>query len=271
MGTELEARGIRIPGPRWTAHAVAEAPDAVASVHRDYVLAGADVHTTATFRTTPRACGADWRPLLRDAVAIARAVVPGDRVVAGSIAPLEDCWRPDLSPPDPEPELAVLAEALAVEGVDLLLCETFPHPAEALAAARAALHTGLPTWLSLTAGPAGDLLSPAQLARVAREAADLGVAAVLVNCVDARRIAPFVEALAGAGGPFGVYANAGPRGGDLGWGDPPGAPERYAALAAEWLARGAEIVGSCCGTRPAHTVALRTLLDGRGSPRPEAW
>src|SRR6185436_12595780 len=108
----------------------------------------------------------------RRAVAIARAAVPAGHRVAGSLAPLEDCYRPDLSPADPRPEHRELARALADAGVDLLLCETFPHAGEALVACEEAVATGLETWVSFTAGPDGSLLSPAEVEAAAREAAD---------------------------------------------------------------------------------------------------
>jgi homocysteine S-methyltransferase len=37
-------------------------------------------------------------------------------------------------------------------------------------------------------------------------------------------------------------------------------PERYAAAAADWRARGARIVGGCCGTGPAHVRALAEMV-----------
>ena len=97
MGTELTRRGVALPLPAWSAIALDEAPELVAAVHRDYVAAGATVHTANTFRTKRRTVGSRWEELARRAVRIARESVGGWRV-AGSIAPLEDCYRPDLQP-----------------------------------------------------------------------------------------------------------------------------------------------------------------------------
>jgi S-methylmethionine-dependent homocysteine/selenocysteine methylase len=261
VGTELDARGYRTELPLWSAGAVRDAPELLAQIHRDYAAAGATVHTANTFRTKARQAGEGWRELTEAAVRIARSAVPASHRVAGSIAPLEDCYRPDLSPPDPFPEHRELADALALAGVDLLLCETFPHPGEALAAARAALLTGLPVWLALTAGPDADLLSPAIVRDTARRAVDLGVSAVLVNCVPVNETLRFVEALAGLGVPSGAYANAGAVDDEVGWrsdADPRGV-ERYLEEARGWTRAGATIVGSCCGTGPAHVRALASL------------
>jgi S-methylmethionine-dependent homocysteine/selenocysteine methylase len=261
MGTALAARGVSTAGRAWSASALRTAPQVVSALHRAYAEAGAMVHTTNTFRTTRRAWGPGWEDLARLAVRLARdAVLPGHRI-AGGLAPLEDCYRPERSPGDPEPEHRALAEVLADAGVDLLLCETFPHPGEALAAVRAARSTGLETWLALTAGPGADLLTPAQMAETATQAAALGATRVLVNCVPATDTLRFVRALADTSIPTGAYANAGRPDEGIGWGEAPAGPARYAELARLWVDAGASAVGGCCGTGPEHIRALVRALE----------
>jgi S-methylmethionine-dependent homocysteine/selenocysteine methylase len=267
MGTELLARGVPTPLPGWSAHALDGAPDTVEAIHRDYAAAGAVVHTTNTFRTRRRVFPTDWERMARGAVALARNALGAGARVAGSIAPLEDCYRPDLSPADDDPdgtrrEHAELAAVLADAGCDLLLVETFPHPGEALLALEAALATGLPTWLSLTPGYRADLLTPRNLAAAAHVGARRGAAAVLVNCVPVVRALEYVAALteSGVSVPVGCYANAGEADDRMGWSPASieqGAAERYADAAAAWVETGATILGGCCGTGPAHLAALR--------------
>lgn len=238
----------------------------MARIHADYARAGARVHTANTFRTRARTAPEDWEALARRAVALCRGAVPRTHRVAGSIGPLEDCYRPDLSPTRPRAEHSALARVLADAGADLLLCETFAHPGEALVAVEEAVATGLETWLALTAGPGADLMAPGAMRACAAEAIQRGTAAVLVNCTPASRSLPYVRALAGLGAPWGCYANAGDVEEGLGWGraDARGVA-RYAAHAAEWVAAGAEIVGGCCGTSPEHIAAL-AAQRGRGTP-----
>src|SRR5262249_2235589 len=152
-----------------------------------------------------------------------------------------------------------LARALAAAGVDLVLCETFPHIGEALVAVEEAAVTGLPTWVSFTAGPDASLLSPHDVARGAREALSRGASAVLVNCTPASRILPYVERLASIGCAFGVYANAGAPSEGLGWSAQASVADAYAEHARQWLQTGATIIGGCCGTGPAHIAAVRRL------------
>lgn len=266
MGTELLRRGVPTPLPGWSAHALEQAPELVAAIHRDYAQAGATVHTANTFRTRRRTFPDRWEALAHQAVALARGAVPPGHRVAGSLAPLEDCYAPQRSPPAPRAEHRELAQALAAAGCDLLLCETFPHVGEALIAVEEAVATGLPTWVAFTAGPDADLLTPAQVGSAAREAAARGASAVLINCVPAARTLPYVEALASAGLPFGAYANAGAPEEGMGWRPAPEAPARYLAQARAWAAAGATLLGACCGTGPAHIAALADQVR-RGSFR----
>lgn len=258
MGTELEARGACTDGPAWSARALFEAPELVARIHSDYLHAGAEAHTANTFRTTPRGIGASWRAAMRLAVEICRETVGPDRLVLGSVAPLEDCWHPERSPASARREHQEIADALADCGVDILLCETFAHTGEAMIAVECAVQTGIPVWMSFTSGPFDDLSSPAVVSEAARGAVLRGASAVLVNCTPAVRLEPYVRGCLGLGVPVGARGNAGAIADGVGYGDPLG-PERYLALARGWRSLGASLIGGCCGIGPEHICALAAL------------
>lgn len=262
LGTQLNAHGLQTPAPLWSAAALRSHPELVQQLHREYAAAGAQVHTANTFRTRRRSAGADWASLAEAAVRLAREALPAGAALAGSIAPLEDCYRPDLSPSDPKPEHAELAAWLASLGCDLLLCETFPHVGEGLCAVEAAAETGCPTWAAFTAGYRADLMDPQTLAAAALAAAARGASAVLVNCVPATQTLRYIRALSDSGltVPFGAYANAGHPTEGLGWSPSGDGASRYAELAVQWVAAGATIIGSCCGTGPETTAALAQAL-----------
>jgi S-methylmethionine-dependent homocysteine/selenocysteine methylase len=258
---------------------VLETPDLVLAVHRENVAAGADILTACTFRTQPRLLGAAARETTRHAVALAReaaSVRPG-LLVAGSVAPVEDCWRPDLVPA--ESELARLhalhAEALAEAGADLLLLETFGTAREWLAAARAATATGLAVVACATTREEGTLLSAEPLGDAARALLDLASPPVAlgVNCVPARRLASSIALLAAAapGVPLAAYGNPGLAIDEaLGTYDEPIAPGDYAQLALSWIALGARVAGGCCGTRAEHVAALAARIHSVSrAPRPD--
>ncbi len=267
IGTQLQALGWDLPAPAWSARVVDEGPEVLAGLHRAYAQAGARVHTACTFRTTPRGVGPGWRRQMWRAVAIARDAVPREHRIAGSLAPLEDCYEPWRSPDAASSEHRILADGLAEAGVDLILCETFANLPEAQAALRAGRETGLPTWVALTAGPNAGLLCPERLARGLVEAADGGAAAVFINCISAGRTLPYViaarKALCAAGFaklPLGVYANGGVVGEQFGW-SAEGEVANYLAVARTWAERGVSMFGGCCGTGPDHIRVLNAELS----------
>ncbi|MGI0147927.1 MAG: homocysteine S-methyltransferase family protein, partial [Thermoplasmata archaeon] len=169
MGTELQRRGADTRLPLWSARSLLGRPDLISEIHREEAAAGADVVTANTFRTHRRilekaGLGARSLELTSLAVRLAReaAEESGREVfVAGSLAPLEDCYRPDLVPEDAalEREHSEQAESLAEAGVDLILCETHNTVRELVAAARAAKGSAMPFAASMVTNGEGRLLS----------------------------------------------------------------------------------------------------------------
>ncbi|MGH9444044.1 MAG: homocysteine S-methyltransferase family protein [Thermoanaerobaculia bacterium] len=263
MGTELERRGMELDLPLWSARALVEDPDLVYRVHRDNVTAGADVLTANTFRTqrgTLEAAGVDpgrAPELTRLAVALARrAADESERaiLVAGSAAPLADCYRPDLvgEPETLAREHAAHVENLREAGVDLVLIETMNTVREARAAV-GAVGRRLPVVVSFVTDGQGILLSGEPLQDAVKAALPFRPAAIGVNCVSSRSLGPEIERIARAapGVPVAAYAN------NLSDGAP---PEEYVAFASGWIRLGARMVGGCCGTTPEHVAALRETL-----------
>ena len=256
MGTELERRGIETPAPGWSAYAIDRAPEVIAAIHHDYAAAGATVHTANTFRTKRRQFPDRWEELSRKAVAIARESVPSSHRIAASIAPLEDCWRPDLSPPADvaRREHGEVANVFADAGADILLCETFAHAGEAAIAVEVAARTGKETWIALTAGPDANLMTPDAMRAVARSCVDAGASVVLVNCTPPERTLLYLQAIDHRA--IGAYANAGST-----------SVDEYMQHARGWIAQGAMVVGSCCGTSITHIVEIHgQFVAGKKAP-----
>ncbi len=275
LGTELMRRGIPTPLPLWSAQALLDAPDTVRAIHEDYVRAGADVITADTFRTTPRTLAKAGRAgeaerLVERAVALAREAAERSRgarevLVAGALAPLEDCYRPDLAPEPAaaEREHAEQAVRLARQGVDLILIETMNSIAEAKAALRGAKAAGVPVLVSFICKSAREILNGELLADAVRAVEPFKPDAILVNCVPPGTVADCLGEMSRVTRlPLGCYPNAGaPNMAEGTWSfDPAWTPERFAEAAAGWVARGAQIVGGCCGTGPDHIRALRLSL-----------
>jgi len=277
-GTELERRGAPTRLPLWSAQALQRDPALVARIHADYVEAGAEIVTANTFRTQARTlaragAGADAPGCARElsalAVALARGAAdaaPGGRTVwvAGSMPPLEDCYRPDLVPEGEAlaREHAEHARHLAEAGADLLLVETMNTIREALAATRAARSTDLPVWVSFACDGAARLLSGEPLADALAALEGLAPELVGVNCLPPGAAAAALPLLSERGRSFGVYANLGAPTDDGGWTRSDDCtPTEFAEHAQRWRAAGARAVGGCCGTRPEHIRAIRAALS----------
>ena len=160
-----------------------------------------------------------------------------------------------------------MAGWLATAGVDLLLVETMNTIREAVAASAAAVATGLPTLSGLVCGRDGCLLSGESVAEAGHALAALGVDGVVVNCGPAPDLhRPLGELANTIDLPTGAYGNVGYADAEQGWINTDSVdPEAYAGYASRWLSLGARVVGSCCGTGPPHTRALRRLIDRRTS------
>jgi len=280
-GTELNRRGVNTDLPLWSARALLDAPEVLRQIHADYARAGAEMLTANTFRTHRRSLarggqGGRAAELTALAVSLAReAAQPaaGGRecFVAGSQAPLEDCYSPELVPPQAECERehAEMAQHLAAAGVDLILVETMNTIREAVAAARAARATGLPVLASFVCRTDGRLFSGETVSAAVQAVAPLGVAGLLLNCTPSTTIhQPFAELLSAlrhlpGGVPIrGLYANIGHTNDVDGWTSTADVtPLEYARLASGWLKQGANLVGGCCGTTPAHIAALSIMLQ----------
>lgn len=272
IGTELNRRGVDTRLPLWSTWALLEAPDALAAIHEEYLAAGADIITTNTFRTHRRSLqkaglGDQAANLTAQAVKIARRAA-GERPgvwVAGCVAPLEDCYEPEEVPDAAalRAEHREMVAHLLDARVDLLLVETMNSIREAVAATEAALETGLPTIVGFVCGRDPFLLSGEPVADAARTLASLGPDLIAVNCTPTPDIEVSLrEILDNTSLPTGAYGNVGYADEEQGWVNTASVePAAYARHAAGWVRVGARLVGSCCGTGPAHTVALRHLLD----------
>ena len=290
IGTELERRAVDVGLPLWSANALITAPQVLRQIHTDYLRAGAEILTANTFRTHRRnlvAAGMGHRAqeLTHEAVRIARMAIrartdildPSRRTrreiyIAGSMGPLEDCYSPDLVPPQEacEREHGEMAQHLVEAGVDLIMVETMNTVREAVAATRAARATGLPVLTSFVCRTDGKLFSGETVTEAVEAIAPLRVIGLMINCTPSTTIhEPLAELLKAVRRLpdytppiLGLYANIGHTADIPAWTNTADVPPiEYARLAAGWLRQGANLVGGCCGTTPAHISALRVIVS----------
>jgi len=284
-GTEL----IEVAGKRpeldehlWGVSAILDRPDDVRTVHRRYAEVGCDVISTDTWglptalrdgapQLWDAARPVHWMDVARSGVRLAREAAEqagraGEVAVAFSI-------NGDVDTPDGHETIRLLGRAFEDERPDLILLETLSLVrGSTYATVERLLETGLPVWLSFRrcrhgvcgvygehwGGPEGDAFG-----RAARRFEELGVGALLINCIPPDHVTGMVSWLRDFTDlPLGVYPNLGylsaagwRHEGDIG-------DAEYAQLALQWREEGAQIVGGCCGVGPGHLAAAAEALAG---------
>ena len=270
-------------------------PDVVASVHRAYLEAGADIIETNTFSATSIAqsdyglqdCVASMNfaaaRIARECADAATAADGRPRFVAGVLGPTNRTASisPDVSDPGKRnvrfDELVVAyreaALALADGGADLLMIETVFDTLNARAAlyALAAMFEEegfrLPVMVSGTITDAsGRTLSGQTVEAFWNSVRHARPLVVGFNCaLGAEQLRPHIEELSRLADTFvSVHPNAGLPNAFGGY-DQDAAT--MAALVGEFADSGfVNLVGGCCGTRAEHIAALAEAMRGK-SPR----
>lgn len=288
MGTLLHGRGI--PIDECFDELNVSQPAVVASIHRDYITAGADILETNSFganrfKLTAHGLEEQVKKINTAAVVVARRVIEGSFkpvLLAGAVGPLGVRLAPlgRVSTAQAEAAFAEQIAALVrpdadVAGVDLLVIETLSDLKEIEAAVSAARSVApdvpLVTQMSFTRDDVTVLGD--EPATVAEQLSKLDVDVVGVNCSSGpaqvlRLLAIMHEVVPEM--PLSAVPNAGwPEHIDGGRVLYPATPSYFAEYARAFAAAGAALVGGCCGTDAAHIAAMRTALDTPGAPRRE--
>ncbi len=283
-GTELERRGVPMDPQAWCGPATLGHRDVLEAVHRDYLAVGAEVITANTYassRLMLQAAGIAERfeEINRAAIAAARRAREASGragvAIAGSLSHmLPMASRRAHTDPARAPGTPAMAAAFgelaalhAEEGCDLIALEMMYDPARMVPALRAAAATGLPVWAGLSARRAADgrVLSFAPdrdipLAETVRLLADFDIAAAGVMHTPAELIGEAIDIVrAGFDGPLLAYP-------DSGYFTMPNwqfedviAPAELRRFAEDWLSRGVQVIGGCCGLTVEHIAALAPL------------
>ena len=274
MGTLLHERGISFE--KCFDELNLSNPSAVGNVHHEYIEAGAQIILSNTF-------GANAYKLekhgLRDklkeinaaGVDLARRMVMAsfkDVLIAGDVGPLGIRLAPfgRVLPEEAQRIFSEQIRALVDAGVDLLIFETMTdlyEMREAIYAAKA-LAPDIPIVASMTFTRDDRTLLGDNPRKVAKDVKSFGADVIGINCSGGpNQLLRILQDMRSAlpDGKFWVKPNAGwpeQMGGRIFY---PASPDYFGDYAKSFWKAGADVIGGCCGTTPAHIASIRASLD----------
>ena len=282
MGTQLFAVGLSAGDPpeAWNVHHA----DEVRAIHRSYLRAGADLVVTNSiggtrFRLALHSLEDRVAELSEIAARNARIEADAEAeragrpvLVAGSMGPTGELLEPlgNMSAAGCEAAFAEQAEGLAAGGADVLWIETMSDLDEVEAAVRGARSAcDLPVAATMSFDTAGRTMMGITGTELSERLGELGLAAMGANCGNnIPDTEAAVIAMAKAATPTPVISK--PNAGVPVWSGAAlvydGTPEVMAAHAHRSRAAGVAVIGSCCGSTPAHTAKIAAVLRGDEPP-----
>ena len=289
MGTEIRARGFEVPSHTnsiWSAQALMDNPKVIIDIHKDYILAGAEIITTNNYAVTQNLLRRknlrnkleDLTLLSIDLAKEARQITNSNTKIAASLPPLDTSYRPDLVG-DSDSLMRKYSEIVEIikDKVDLIMIETMSSSAEAIGALKACKDIGMEVWLGYTLHgvrkntlPSGESLTEALTA-----VKNYDIDAFLINCCSANMPSEAMKIFADeVKKPFGGYANS-EIVDYIDLGDDaldnaedlqresrePINADQYSESVKEWIKTGASIVGGCCRTTPKHIKTIHQMIN----------
>ena len=275
MGTELMRRGIDLPLPLWSSMANIEEYDHVTTIHKEYIKSGSNVITTNTFRTTPRTfmkagySASDAFKLSKQsfkmAVKAANEARNGKNIlIAGSIAPLEDCYVPNEFPGKKiaKNEFQFITNMVSNSNVDIILFETMGNYDEIETALQVSQHIQMEKWLSIIIKDKNHLLDNTKMDKVIKLATVSNIDMLLINCTSTKIITDALPSFLKLWkGKWGTYPNAGKSmptkegvfGSIL-------SDDQFSNDISQYISIGASLVGSCCGSTPVTVQKISNII-----------
>jgi len=273
MGTMLHQRGVSFSGCFDQLNLTQ--PEVVVSIHREYIAAGSHMIQTNTFganrfKLNQHGLLDDLKVINTAGVELARRAVKEsgkDTLIAGDIGPLGVRLAPfgRVQLEDARAAFAEQVTILADAGVDLILIETMTDLYEVVEAIKASREVAphLPVIASMTFTRDNRTLLGDPPAKVARGIHAAGADVVGINCSGGpNQLLNILNQMKDAlpDRYYSIMPNAG-------WPEQvegrimyPAGPGYFGEYALSFWQAGANVIGGCCGTTPAHIAAMATAL-----------
>ncbi len=274
MGTMLQDAGLTDGGAPelWNV----TQPDKVRAIYKAYVDAGSNIIETNTFGGTSARLKMHHLQdrvleLNRAGVQLAKEVAaPAGVLVAGSVGPSGELIEPvgPLSMAEAEAMFAEQVQGLVEGGVDLIVIETMSHLNEVEAAVKGARRAApdVPIVVTLSFDTNYHTMMGVSPKAAVETLSGWGVQIIGANCGNGPAEIEAVMTQMAQYRPEGVYlmaqSNAGMPQYMNGAIHYDGTPDVMADYAIRLRNLGINIIGACCGSKPAHIMAMRAALEG---------
>lgn len=268
MGTLLQQKGLPSDKYLWHSNANIENPEIVKSLHKEYIIAGAEIITTNTFRTNPAVLKKSNCNIANDEF-VFRSVQPAidareDRevIIAGSNAPAEDCYQKErtISKYELDYNHKKHIELLWESGVDIIWNETQSHLDEIEIICRFCSDNSFPFSLNFYFEDNLKLLSGEPLIDAVEIVKDFNPTVIGFNCIKRNTFQKFCTQNEMPSN-FGFYFNCvvgNVNDTEIVCGV---SPENYVKEIETYLKYRPVFIGSCCGSSPFHTKKIKEYFD----------
>ncbi|MCH7774023.1 MAG: homocysteine S-methyltransferase family protein [Bacteroidetes bacterium] len=267
MGSLLQQKGFESGGASWMTEINEKNPEKIIEIHKEYIVAGADIITTNTFRTNPAAFDAaeakNISKYVENAVKLAKESVRNSSVIiAGSNPPAEDCYQSERLINNKILKLNHHnhIDLLINNGVDFILNETFSHLDEIMLVCDYCWSENIPYIISLYLNDELRLLSGETLKDTLNFIRARNPLAIGINCISSENFEKAFKNM-DINYNWGFYLNCGFNEHHVNEIKCRVSPKTYGEIVKKYLEYQPSFIGACCGSSPKHIKTIKRILD----------
>ncbi len=290
LSNELEAGGCDLNHKLWSAKLLESDPEAIIQAHLAYLEAGARCIITSSYQASvPGLVSAGYDLAIAEVlilktielaeIAVERFMnsksIESRPLIAASIGPygayLADGseYRGDYNVSNDELREFHISRIRILEqtDADFFACETIPCFQEAVVLAEILKETNKKAWLTFSCKDEGHINDGTPICDCVQMLSDHPtIFALGINCTAPEHISGLIKAIKLKSGTkkIVVYPNSGEvyDANTKTWANCSD-PDSFVALAKEWIALGADIIGGCCRIGPGHIKGISNELIER--------
>lgn len=267
IGSMLQQKGFTAHPDLWMSKFNITNPNVLFEIHKEYIIAGADIITTNTFRTNPAAFKGAGYPFdsiyVREAVKIAKDASENSKVlIAGSNPPAEDCYQIKRKIPNKLLQInhSNHIDLLIDSGVDFILNETLSHFDEIKIICEHCSSNNIPYIVSFYFDDNLSIFTGEHINYTIEYAADHNPLAMGFNCIAPILFKKMLRNIIPKSN-WGFYLNCGignPQDENIICGVD---PTEYAEIVNEAIKYEPSFVGACCGSNPNHIKEIKKIYE----------